>query len=457
MSLIEGMKDSSLGAIILYSFTKGYGSCEIDLYDYVLPLIYNDTFKRVVLHSETLEEALLKAVDGQPGFLLELKGNLEKYASATNQALGILMLQNALEYRTSSGKTTAILKEAPYLDVNEAISLGQLVKDNETLLKNAFDWKPLKIGILDSNSIGQDIELSRFDDYGDFIDYHNLVNLEGVAKDHDIIITNKVRMDETSLADFDQLKLICVTATGYNNLDLDYLEDKGIASCNVKGYSTKAVASHGLSLMMALNNHLLYYDNFVKSKEYSSLNSFSHFSNTFYELDNKVLTIVGMGAIGQEMAKYATVLGMKVQYYSTSGLNSKQPYERVNFATALTTSDFISINAPLNESTENLFDYQAFKKMKNSAYIVNVGRGKIINEADLVRALNEDEIAGAALDVFENEPLPGNSCLFEVEDGNKLILTPHIAWAPFETRQRVIDEIQKNIEAFLIGAKRNRL
>ncbi len=457
MSLIEGMKDSSLGAVILYSFTKGYGSCEISLYDYVLPLIYNDTFKDILLQCDSLDQAILKAIDCKSGFLLELKEDHEKYAPATNQALGILMMQNAVEYRTTSGKTVAILKDAPFLDVNEAIRLGQFARENEEFLKNVFNWEPVRIAILDSNSIGEDIDLSRFGSYGEFCDYHDAESLQGVAKDHDVIITNKVLLDGDSLQGFDDLKLVCVTATGYNNLDLEYLHECDIVSCNVKGYSTKAVASHGLSLMMALNNHLLYYDNFVKSKEYSSGNSFSHFASTFYELDNKVLTIVGMGAIGQEMARYATVLGMKVQYYSTSGMNSNQPYERVNFATTLATSDFISINAPLNESTLNLFDYDAFKMMKKGAFIINVGRGKIINEADLVRALNENEIAGAGLDVFESEPLPQDSILFEVSDPNKLILTPHIAWAPFETRSRVIDEIQKNIEAFLINLKRNRL
>lgn len=457
MSLIEGMKDSSLGALILYSFTKGYGSCDINLYDYVLPLIYSDTFKKTVLKSATLEDALLESIDNKCGFLLELKENFGKYLPVTNQALGILMLQNALEYQTSSNATIAVLKEAPFLDVNEAIKLGQLVKNKETYLKSVFDFQPVSIAILDSDSIGNDIDLSRFLAYGEFLDYHDKISLAGVEKNHDIIITNKIQMNADSLKGHEDLKLICVTATGYNNLDLDYLNDHHIGACNVKGYSTKAVASHGLSLMMALNNHLLYYDNFVKSKKYSNSNSFSHFGNTFYELADKVLTIIGMGAIGQEMAKYATVLGMRVQYYSTSGMNSLQPYERVNFATALATSDFISINAPLNEDTENLFDYEAFKKMKPSSYLINVGRGKIVNEPDLVRALNENEIAGAALDVFENEPLFENSCLFDVIENDKLILTPHVAWAPFETRQRVIDEIQKNIEAFLINGKRNRL
>ncbi len=457
MKLFDGMKDASLGAVILYSFSKGYGECEIGLYDYVLPLIFNDTFKGVILESESLEAAFASGADQETGFLLGLQQAFQQYRETTNSALGSLMLQGAIEYVNRDGKVFGNIKPTKFLDVNEAIKLGELVKGNEEYLKSVFTFKPLKIGFLDSDSVGADIDLSRFKAYGDFIDYHDKFEVEGVGKDLDVIITNKVQLDGDSLEGFDNLKLICVTATGYNNLDLDYLEANNIGACNVRGYSTKAVASHGLTLMLNLNNRISYYDNFVKSGNYTSSGSFSHFENTFYELDGKVLTIIGMGAIGQEMAKYATVLGMEVQYYSTSGLNSKQPYQRVNFETALTTSDFISINAPLNEKTMNLFDKAAFEKMKSTAFIVNVGRGKIINEEDLVVALNTGMIAGAALDVFENEPLHPDSCLFKVEDPHKMLLTPHIAWAPQETRQRVMDEIQKNIDSYLLGSKRNRL
>ena len=182
---------------------------------------------------------------------------------------------------------------------------------------------------------------------------------------------------------------------------------------------------------------------------------FTHLGYTFHELTGKTWGIVGMGDIGRKVAEIATAFGCQVQYYSTSGKNNQQNYQQVDFDTLLESSDIISIHAPLNSQTENLFDQSAFAKMKDSAYLINVRRGKIVNEADLVEALKEHRLAGAGLDVFENEPFCCNSPLLEIKDATKLIMTPHIAWAPIETRNRVIEEVCLNIEGFKTNNLRN--
>ena len=182
---------------------------------------------------------------------------------------------------------------------------------------------------------------------------------------------------------------------------------------------------------------------------------FTHLGYTFNELANKTWGIVGMGEIGQKVASIASAFDCNVQYYSTSGKNNHQAYKQVDFDTLLKTSDIISIHAPLNKQTENLFNHDAFIKMKPSAYLINVGRGKIVNEKDLVEALKNYQLAGAGLDVFENEPFNDGSPLLQINDATKLIMTPHIAWAPVETRNRVIDEVCLNIEGFKNNKLRN--
>lgn len=252
-----------------------------------------------------------------------------------------------------------------------------------------------------------------------------------------------------------KLQLICVTATGVNNIDLEYCKNVGITVCNVKGYSTNAVAQHTFALLLDLYNKNHYYHNYIDSGNYSSSSMFTHLGHTFHELDGKTWGIVGMGEIGRKVASIARAFGCQVQYYSTSGKNNNQDYQQVDFDTLLATSDIISIHAPLNSKTENLFNQTAFEKMKESAYLINVGRGKIINEADLVAALKNNQLAGAGLDVFEQEPFNGTSPLLEIKDATKLIMTPHIAWAPIETRNRVIEEVCLNIEGFKSNNLRN--
>ena len=184
---------------------------------------------------------------------------------------------------------------------------------------------------------------------------------------------------------------------------------------------------------------------------------FTNVSVPFYELEGKTWGIVGLGAIGRRVAKIAEAFGVKVVYYSTSGKNSNSEYERVNFDDLLAKSDIISIHAPLNKNTEGLIDYDALKKMKKNAILVNMGRGPIVVEKDLAKAIDEELIAGAALDVFEVEPIKEDNPLTAVKNIERLILTPHIAWASIEARDRLFTEVINNIKAFYNGEIRNRL
>lgn len=309
----------------------------------------------------------------------------------------------------------------------------------------------MKIVFLDRKSIGEDIDLSSFNDFGEVViyDYSTVEEASKRTVDADIIVLNKVPINEKTIGNAKNLKLVCVTATGTNNLDKDYLASRGIEWRNVAGYSTEAVAQHTLALTMFLLEHLNYYDNYVKSEKYVEDKMFTHFEMHFNEIYGKTWGIIGLGAIGKRVAEIAKCLGANVIYYSTSGKNHSDIYKEVDFETLLSTSDVISIHAPLDENTKHLMDANAFAKMKKSAILINVGRGPIIVEKDLADALNQGTIAAAGLDVLDVEPMSADNPLKLVKDSNKLIITPHIAWAAVEARVRLMEIIYSQIKEFL--------
>lgn len=315
----------------------------------------------------------------------------------------------------------------------------------------------MKIVVLEGNSLGKDIDLTVFEKLGELTIYDQSFaeDTPEKVKDADIIIVNKVPMNEQTLKDAPNLKMIAITATGYNIIDKAYTDSRGIAVANVGGYSTDSVAQHTFALALYLIDQMDYYDKYVKSGEYVKSDIFCHFDKKIFELAGKTWGIIGMGAIGRKVAQIASVFGCKIIYYSTTGKNHNQEYESVDLDTLLAQSDILSIHAPLNPVTENLMNMENLKKMKSSAILVNVARGPIVNEADLVKALNEGIIAGAGLDVISAEPMKEGNPLLEIQDSSKLIVTPHIAWATGEARQRLTDEVYLNIEAFLRGEKRN--
>lgn len=317
----------------------------------------------------------------------------------------------------------------------------------------------MKIVLLEGNSLGQDIDLSVFQRLGELTVYPQSTpeDVPEKVKDADIIIVNKIPMNEQTLKDAPNVKMIAITATGYNIIDKAYTDSRGIAVANVGGYSTDSVAQHTFALALYLVDQMDYYDKYVKSGEYIKSDIFCHMDKKIFELAGKTWGIIGLGAIGKRVAQIAEVFGCRVIYYSTSGKNSSGAYERVELEELLKQSDIISVHAPLNDRTENLMNMDAFRRMKKSAILVNVARGPIVNERDLVTALKEGEIAGAGLDVLSAEPMKADNPLMEMQDSGKLVVTPHIAWATGEARQRLTDEVYLNIEAFLRGERRNRI
>ena len=236
-----------------------------------------------------------------------------------------------------------------------------------------------------------------------------------------------------------------------------YARERGIGVANVAGYSVPIVPQHTFALYLALSEHIAHFDTYVKSGEYTRSGIFSHFMPSFTELEGKTWGIIGLGNIGKRVARIAEAFGCRVIYYSTSGKNNDPNYTQVDFDTLLAESDVVSIHAPLNEKTLHLLNADAFKKMKSTAFLINVGRGPIVDEAALVDALNQGEIAGAGLDVMDVEPLPADSPLFKVKDPSRILLTPHMAWASVEARQRLVNEAALNLAAFLRGECRNRV
>lgn len=309
----------------------------------------------------------------------------------------------------------------------------------------------MKLVFLDRKTIGDDIDFSQFEKFGD-VTYYNYSTPEEIperVKDADIVITNKVPIRPDTIGTAENLKLVCVAATGTNNIDKEYLEKRGIVWRNVAGYSTETVAQHTFSLLFYLLENMNYYDRYVKDGRYADDRMFTHFDKVFHDLSGMTWGIIGLGAIGRRVAEIAKAFGCKVIYYSTSGRNHNHEYEEVDFDTLLRTSDIVSIHAPLTPETENLIDSAALRKMKKSAVLINVGRGPIIAEQALYDALIHDEIAGAGLDVLVKEPMDPENPLLRIKDSTKLIITPHIAWASHEARERLMNIIASQIEGFI--------
>ena len=312
----------------------------------------------------------------------------------------------------------------------------------------------MKIVFLDRKSIGDDLDLSEFSGLGEVVMYDFSTPQEARERtmDADIIVLNKTPVNEETIGLAEHLKLVCVTATGTNNLDKDYLAKRGIEWRNVAGYSTDSVAQHTFALLFYVWEHLRYYDDYVKEGRYADDRLFTHFARNYSELAGKTWGIIGLGAIGRRVAETAKAFGCKVQYYSTSGLNHTEDCREVSFDELLKTSDIVSIHAPLNEKTEGLINAAALKRMKKTAVLINVGRGPIIVEKDLAQALKDGTIAAAALDVLTVEPMSKDSPFFGIQD-DRLFITPHIAWASVEARERLMHIIAGQIREFLSSEK----
>ena len=316
----------------------------------------------------------------------------------------------------------------------------------------------MNIVVLERNSVGPDISVDCFHELGNVTCYRNTVTIEEVkerVKEADIIVANKSPMCEESLKDAPNVKMICEFATGYDNCDLAYCKSRGIRVTNVVDYCSAMVAQHTFALALTLSQKLPHYDNYVKSGAYSAQDRFSNFDIPFYELEGKTWGIVGMGNIGKRVARIATAFGCKVIFYSVTGKSTVTEYLQVDKDTLLAESDFLSLHCPLSDLSRNFIDKDALAKMKPTAYLVNVARGPVVNNADLYEALETGEIAGAGLDVLEKEPLQLTNPLSRIKDSNKLIITPHLAWGSVEARMRCVEGVYENIKAFQRGEERN--
>ena len=309
----------------------------------------------------------------------------------------------------------------------------------------------MKLVFLDTKTIGEDIDLSAYDALGDVVNYgfSTLEEIPERVKDADVLIVNKIAINEQTIGNAKNLKLVCVTATGTNNLDKEYLKKRGIAWRNVAGYSTESVTQHTFALLFYLLEKIRYYDDYVKDEKYINDTVFTHFAEHFNEVNGKTWGIIGLGTIGRRVADIAKAFGARVIYYSASGSPAQEGYEQVDFETLLTTSDIVSVHAPLNEYTKDLMDREAFAKMKKTAIFLNLGRGPIVVEQDLYEALETGEIAAAGLDVLCEEPMSETNPLAKIKDSKKLIITPHIAWASVEARNRLMQIIVEQIREFL--------
>lgn len=309
----------------------------------------------------------------------------------------------------------------------------------------------MKIVFLDSATLGESISYKLLEELGELVLWSHSFpeDIAERVKEADVVIVNKVRMFAEQIDSAPNLRLICVAATGTNNVDIPYANSKGIQVKNVVGYSTDSVAQITFGSLLALMNHSAYFDNCVKSGEYSKSLHFTDTGRSFTEIAGKRFGIIGMGTIGKRVAAIATAFGAKVSYYSTGGSAHCSDYPSVSLNELLSESDIISIHAPLSDKTNNLISLEQLKMMKQSGIIMNMGRGGIINEADLAFALDSGIIAGAATDVFVQEPVPADHPYLKVKNRERLILTPHIGWAGENAKNVLIKGIAENIKSAL--------
>ncbi len=317
----------------------------------------------------------------------------------------------------------------------------------------------MDIVMLERESVGMDVDVSCFAELGELTTYADIGTpdeLRARLREAELLIANKAPLTPETLAGAGRLKLICLLATGYDNCDLAYCRSRGIRVCNAVDYSTAMVAQHTLALALALSQKLVCYDRYVKSGAYSAQHSFSHFLPPFRELDGKTWGIVGLGRIGRRVAGLAAAFGCRVRYTAPQP-EEETPYLWVDKETLLAESDVLSLHCPLNEETRHFIDAAALRQMKRTAFLVNVSRGPVVDQRALYEALQAGEIAGAALDVLEKEPLPADDPLLKIQDSGRLLITPHLAWASVEARQRCVREVYENIRAVQQGRARNLL
>ena len=305
----------------------------------------------------------------------------------------------------------------------------------------------MKIVLLDALTFG-DADLSSFHALGDVKVYQTTSPDETQERitDADVIVTNKVIIGDELMSGAKSLKLICIAATGMNNIDLEAAAARNIEVKNVAGYSTDSVIQHTFSMLFYLMTHSKYYDEYVKSGAYSKSPIFTDVSKSFFEVKGKKWGIIGLGSIGRGVANIASAFGAEVYYYSTSGVNRTEDFQRMTINELLKSCDIISIHAPLNDKTNNLLDYEQLLTCKDGAIVLNLGRGGIVNEEAIAKIIDEKNIS-FGLDVLTREPMVQNNPLSCIKNKENLYITPHIAWASIEARNTLIASVIENIRS----------
>ncbi len=309
----------------------------------------------------------------------------------------------------------------------------------------------MNIVFLDRKTLGDDISLGQFEQFGEITTYESTKAVETIQRVQgaSIVITNKVVIDK-EIMDNSDIKLICIAATGMNNIDLEYAKEKNIVVKNVAGYSTSSVTQLTLAFALEFIQKINYYDNYVKSGGWENSEIFTNLDKPFYELTGKTWGIIGLGNIGKSVAKVADAFGCNVQYFSTSGANNDTTYSKQSLEDLLKTSDIMSIHSPLNDATSNLINKTNISNLKDGAILLNLGRGGIVNEQDISDAINNNVDVYYGTDVVSKEPIEKSSPLLTIKNKEKVLFTPHIAWASKEARARLLNGIEDNIKEFVL-------
>ncbi len=314
----------------------------------------------------------------------------------------------------------------------------------------------MKIVVLDKIAMGEDTPIEVLNSLGELVTYDSTAPYEVPerVKDAEVIVTNKVKITKTVIEEAKRLKLICVFATGFDNIDVTAAKHVGVAVCNVPGYSTDSVAMFTVATVLSLAAHLKEYGSYVSQGKYSESSSANKITPVFHEIRGLTWGIVGCGNIGSAVLKIAEALGARVIVNKTT---PSQLYECVDIDTLCKTSDIITLHCPLNDKTRELIDSKRISMMKKSVILVNEARGAVVNEADVAAAVKEGRIAAFGCDVYSTEPFSKSHPYYEIKDMDNVILTPHAAWAAYEARTRCIKIIRDNIFSFINGEKLNRV
>ena len=314
----------------------------------------------------------------------------------------------------------------------------------------------MKIKILDKKAMGEDTPLEILSELGEITVYDTTKpeELEEHCKDADVLIFNKIKIGREIIEKSKSLKLICVFATGYDNVDIDAANSNGVAVCNVPGYSTESVVLFTLATVTALATKLYEYRNYVTSGEYSNSDSANKLTPVYHEIAGKTWGIVGYGNIGRAVSRVAEALGAKVL------INKRTPSlkeNEVDIDTLCKSCDIITVHCPLNDETRGLINKERLSLMKDSVILVNEARGAVLSEDDVAAFVKSGKIGAFGCDVYSSEPFPTDHPFYAIRELPNVILTPHAAWASYEARERCVKTIAENIKSYLKGEKSNRI